>query len=76
MTPSMKKVIKSLNLQCLSIGLKCISPPDDTVQNDGLRIFNRSVRDSLYKELRECFVKKRKLDEAIEKKKTKYSIEE
>jgi hypothetical protein len=34
------------------------------------------VRDSLYKELRECFVKKRKLDEAIDKNKTKYSNEE
>ena len=52
--PTLLKYIQE-NLKCISIGLKCIIPPDNDVPPNSLRFCNKSARDMLKKEINQCF---------------------
>ena len=52
--PALLKYIQE-NLKCISIGLKCIIPPDNDVPPNSLRFCNKSARDMLKKEINQCF---------------------
>ena len=58
MDPRLKRLIEDLNLECISIGIKCIIPSskDDSAYDRSIRVLNKIARDNLKAELRGCYL--------------------